>query len=275
MDHPSLVSTRRWLSARIAAAVLCAAALTALFDAACSGDHAPGPSAVPSAQSAVAGVQPPDSDGDGVVDSQDRCPTEAEDQRWSEVADGCPDGLDDLLALARKDIDAFWKQQLAAVRAPYTSPTDFVPYDGPVETPCGESVPENAFYCAADNELYYHHAFLQDQLDQVGDFGPVFILAHEWGHLVQADLDILADPRRFTIQNELQADCFAGVYTKSADDRQLLEEGDLDEAVRSLLAAGDPRGVPWFSPEAHGSPQQRVAAFATGFERGFQACLSI
>ena len=230
----------------------------------------------PAESATVAGQQPPaDSDNDGVPDAVDRCPGQKEDARWSQGTDGCPDGIDDLTALAATDINGFWQQEFSDQGVNYRSVQGFQGYTGVVQTGCGPSAPNNAFYCPADNSVYYDRSFLETQLQETGDYGPVFILAHEWGHSVQANLGILQDPRRFTIQNELQADCLAGVYTRSAQDRQLLEAGDLEEAIASLLNAGDPQGTPWYDPQAHGTSQQRIDAFQRGIGGGTQVCMGI
>src|SRR4030095_6843062 len=92
----------------------------------------------------------------------------------------------------------------------------------------------------------------------------VIIIAHEWGHLVQAQSGI-SRGRHLTIQMELQADCFAGSYTKHAEEAKELEPGDLEEAAVGLYSGGDPRGMPWFSPQAHGSSRQRINAFLDGY----------
>lgn len=222
--------------------------------------------------SAVAGVPAPDADGDGVTDAQDACPEQKEDQRWTAQSDGCPDTLADLMTLAEQDVDGFWQRTSAQLRAQYTPPAKVEGYTSAVETGCGEAVPQNAFYCSRDHSIYFDDGLMQTLLDEIGDYGPVFVLAHEWGHLVQAELGILQGAN-FTIQLELQADCFGGAYTRDAESRQVLEEGDLDEAVKGLIVAGDPRGVPWFAPGAHGTAEQRLDAFAAGYEGGVGACL--
>ena len=94
-----------------------------------------------------------------------------------------------------------------------------------------------------------------------------FILAHELGHHVQNQLGTL-DARLFTIQVELQADCFAGVWGRSIFEEGTLEEGDLGEAVEQLANFADLPGTPWDHPGAHGTESQRIDAFFTGYETG-------
>jgi predicted metalloprotease len=81
----------------------------------------------------------------------------------------------------------------------------------------------------------------------------------------------------YTIDNELQADCFAGAYSQYAQVksvRVLLEEGDIDEGATAIFLVGDPEGTPWFDENAHGTGQQRLAAFKHGLENGYEVCLS-
>ena len=97
------------------------------------------------------------------------------------------------------------------------------------------------------------------------------ITAHEWGHLVQTELGIMSASYR-SIDIELQADCFAGAWAKHADQAGELEAGDLQEGARALYNAGDPANVPWFSRQAHGTPQQREDSFNNGYAQGVQGC---
>jgi predicted metalloprotease len=214
-----------------------------------------------------------DFDGDGLNDRSDPCPADAEDLRWTRESDGCPDGLPELMAIAAPDISGFWERTFQEAREAYRGPSQVASYEDEAATGCGPAVANNAFYCPLDDGIYFHAPFMDAQLRQNGDFAPVFILAHEWGHLVQQRLGILGDASRFSVQIELQADCFAGVYSRDADTRNLLEEGDLDEAVVSLIQAGDPPQTPLTAPTAHGSAQQRVDSFLLGYSNGVEACL--
>ena len=180
--------------------------------------------------------------------------------------------LPQLIAYASGDIDIFWQQNFNSFRRRYTQPRMFHYYQ-PFMTPCGNALMNNAFYCSASNGIYYDYNFISRTYSNVGDFAAVSILAHEWGHLVQAQLGILRG-RYFSIQLELQADCFAGAYTKYAEATNKLEEGDLEEAGVGLFNSGDQRGTPWFNPQAHGKPMQRINAFLTGYNGGVGACFS-
>jgi predicted metalloprotease len=212
-----------------------------------------------------------DVDGDSAGDDTDRCPRSAENVNDVFDLDGCPDTMQTLLIFAAEHINAFWAESFRQSGIRYVPPLEFVAYNEPVETECGPAEPYNAFYCALSHSIYYHYDFLQEQLDTDGDFAPVTILAHEWGHLVQGNLGFL-QTRSFTIDIELQADCLAGAWAASAGEQGLLDPGDLDEGAVALFRAGDDQETPWFDPGAHGQPDQRVDAFATGLEGGAGAC---
>jgi predicted metalloprotease len=218
--------------------------------------------------------RPSDSDRDGVRDSRDDCDDEKEDEGvWgSDPNDGCPGTIEDLVELARADIDFFWQQQFENDSTLYEPPLNFTGYTTEIETDCGLATLDNAFYCSADHSIYYDLNVLARELESNGDFGPVLIIAHEWGHLVQSLLGILGSTELLTIQTELQADCLAGVWSADADQRGLLEEGDLEEGVITLFRVGDPRGTDFFDPQAHGQPAERIQAFQDGFDLGLDGC---
>ena len=218
--------------------------------------------------------KPSDKDRDGIRDSRDDCDEDKEDEGvWgSDPEDGCPATIADLIELAREDVDTFWAGQFAFENMDYEPPLEFTAYETEIETDCGQAVLNNAFYCGADHSIYYDVNFLAEELESGGDFGPVLIIAHEWGHLVQGLLGILDDDSLLTIQTELQADCLAGVWAADADARGLLEEGDFEEGITTLFRVGDPRETPFFDPDAHGTPGQRIDAFNDGWEAGLDAC---
>lgn len=235
----------------------------ATFAAACGDDD-----------SGDADSKPSDRDRDGIRDSRDDCDREKEDEGvWgSDPKDGCPATIEDLIELARSDVDAFWAVQFEAEDILYDPPINFEAYTTEIETECGRALLNNAFYCGADHSIYYDLNFFGDQLAKNGDFAPVLVIAHEWGHLVQSLLGIFDGDELLTIQTELQADCLAGVWAADADERGLMEEGDFDEGIIALFNVGDPRGTDFFDPAAHGRPDERIRAFNDGFEVGLDAC---
>lgn len=163
------------------------------------------------------------------------------------------------------EIDDFWATTFADAGVPYVSPENVI-VDRRLETDCGPIEPEpNAFYCPFDQTIYLVPQFLVDRESQVGDYAPIAILAHEWGHHVQALLGIQTAT---TKPMELQADCLLGVFTAYADDIGLLDYGDFLEALTSALDVGDPLGLPEDTPGAHGAPEERVKAVSRGFGGG-------
>ncbi len=172
------------------------------------------------------------------------------------------DELEQLISTARQDINRYWAGQVTN----YRPPADVVMVRAPADTDCGRVTEPNAFYCPPTNKIYWERGFFATEL-RIGDFAPVFILAHEWGHLVQRQLGFTRSADGLmSVQLELQADCLAGTYAADARRRNVVEPGDDDEAALSLRKAGDGFDLPWFDTEAHGSSGQRIDAFTWGFE---------
>jgi hypothetical protein len=184
-----------------------------------------------------------------------------------------PDPLD-------ANIDAFWADQFAAAGVSYQPPTGVVGMDGPEQTGCGSADPakEAAFYCVIDQTIYYSDSFKTLVVTNIGDFGWVIVIAHEWAHHIQHQLGIdLGDTPDQTsdatpLSIEQQADCLAGAYTEGADQSGWLDPGDLDEAIFMTEISGDPPGTAWNSPGAHGGGDARKAAFLEGYDGGIAAC---
>ncbi len=176
-----------------------------------------------------------------------------------------------LVKAATTDINSYWQQVFANAGATYVPPKQVVPYTTVISTACGPAVLNNAFYCAPSHSIYYDSNFLKAEAREFGDFAPVVIMAHEWGHLVQRDLGLLSD-RYFSVEIELQADCLAGVWSQHADSAGFRQEGSLDQGAEALFSAGN-ENIPWFAPQAHGTSDQRVNSFVDGFARGVDACI--
>jgi hypothetical protein len=129
--------------------------------------------------------------------------------------------------------------------------------------PCGPLIANNALYCPLDNTISWDIAFMNAQYAGFGDFAPAVVIAHEWGHRNQALAGLIGGSRT-TFQNEQHADCQAGIFAAVAEDRGLLQMGDVMEAFASLCAGGGTSG--WFDPTSHGSCGERVAAFQHGYD---------
>jgi predicted metalloprotease len=200
-------------------------------------------------------------------------PAVADTQEALQRAERFPDPLD-------ANIDAFWAGQFAAAGVSYHSPSGVVGMDQPRETGCGEADPskEAAFYCVVDQTIYYSDSFRALVDANIGDFGWVVVVAHEWGHHIQHELGLdLGDSQDQTSDAapssiEQQADCLAGAYTEGADQTGWLDPGDLDEAIVMTEISGDPPGTAWNSPGAHGSGDVRKASFLKGYQGGIAAC---
>jgi hypothetical protein len=146
------------------------------------------------------------------------------------------------------------------------------------------------FYCPADQKVYIDLSFYQDLKNRhgaPGDFAQAYVIAHEIGHHVQTLLGISekvhsarrrvsqVEGNRLSVMQELQADCFAGVWAHHANRaRQILEEGDIEEALGAASAIGDDRlqrkSRGYVTPDSftHGSSAQRVRWFKQGLKSG-------
>ena len=213
-----------------------------------------------------------DQDSDGVLDADDRCPSQAETANHWEDEDGCPDTTDELYQFARTDIEEYWLRTFATNNRSYTRAQIFRGYETTIETACGPGGPENgAFFCPLDRGIYYHVPFLDGFLE-VGEYAPHFVIAHEFGHHVQNQLGFNRSTH-LSIALELQADCFGGAYTGDAKARRILGDRDVEAAVVSLFRVRDRSGTPWFDPQAHGTAGQRIDFFNLGVEEGPLDCV--
>ncbi len=161
---------------------------------------------------------------------------------------------------------------------------------GSTPTACGTGQSAmGPFYCPLDQSVYFDIAFfkaLQERFKAPGDAAQAYVIAHEVGHHVQNQLGIMekvqamrqraseAQANQLSVRLELQADCFAGVWAHHANNRKLLEAGDVEEAMRAAAAVGDDniqrRTQGRIVPESftHGSSEQRMRWFMTGMKSG-------
>lgn len=186
-------------------------------------------------------------------------------------------------------IQDYWEQEFGKEDKTY-EPASLVVFDSPTSTGCGVGSPETGpFYCPPDKKVYIDLGFyqqLESQLGFDGDFAMAYVIAHEWGHHIQNLLGIneqvqqqtqgasQEEANQLSVKMELQADCFGGVWAKSAYDEGRLEKGDLDEALNAAAAVGDDRiqekTQGRIDPESftHGTAAQRQKWFDTGYESG-------
>lgn len=173
---------------------------------------------------------------------------------------------------ARTLTEEFWKQQFDRLGETYRPIADFVPYSGTSGPSCGGEppVPNNAFYCPAGHFIAYDQDWMEALWNEMGDGSVYLIIPHEFGHSIQNQL---GTGFGLNVQMELQADCYAGGTLSALVNSGALttEAGDEDELLLSLAAAGDPTDD-WLNPAAHGTAEQRQAAFAKGYRGGVGAC---
>jgi predicted metalloprotease len=182
-----------------------------------------------------------------------------------------------------------WGAIFSAAGRTYEQPS-LVLFSGAVKSACGfAQAAVGPFYCPGDSQVYIDLSFykdLQDRFGAPGDFAQAYVIAHEVGHHVQTLLGISernmaarqraseAEANALSVRQELQADCFAGIWAHSADRTQLLEPGDIEEGLNAAAAIGDDRlqkqSQGYVSPESftHGSSEQRVRWFKRGYEQG-------
>lgn len=237
---------------------------TAIFIGAC-GDGSTGPTSPP---------PNPDTDGDGIANVIDACPTTPETfNNWADD-DGCPDNSLQLYEGVRADVEIQWAAQFQASGFVYRPITGFTGYSSSATSPCGQLGPFNAFYCGLNEAVYYHRPFLDQMLTQTGDGAPAYVIAHEVGHHISWLLGWfqLLQMGQITLkQIELQADCYAGAWVSSVANRGFLESGDIEEVVVTAINGGDPL-QDWFNPNGHGTAAQRSSAVLLGLFQGAGAC---
>lgn len=194
-----------------------------------------------------------------------------------------------LMVFTLDDVQKTWAGIFAQQGRTYTR-AKLVIYRGQTSAGCGGVAQSSTgpFYCPQDQKVYIDLDFW-DQLRQMGgssaDFAQAYVLAHELGHHVQDLLGTMNKVQRLeqqepgernhlSVETELQADCYGGVWANSAQKRGIVDPGDVDAALSAVAAVGDDhiqkmsgRGV---SPESwtHGSSAQRQMWFKNGFESG-------
>lgn len=167
-------------------------------------------------------------------------------------------------------VNEFWRRYITARGGAYRPPNVTGSYFGASGPPCGgePTPPFNAFYCSAGDFIAWDDQLMAAGYDNIGDTWVYLIIAHEWGHAIQARLDQSA----VSVARELQADCLAGATLQGAVDDGLisLDPGDPEEVSETLTALAD--DYPWTDVTSHGDAGQRSSAFSSGVGRGVGAC---
>jgi uncharacterized protein len=188
------------------------------------------------------------------------------------------------------DTEDTWHTLFKQSGSNYREPK-LVLFRGAVQSACGHAqAAMGPFYCPGDHKVYIDLSFfddLQKRFRAPGDFAQAYVVAHEIGHHVQNLLGISdkvqaarqraskVDSNNLSVRLELQADCLAGIWAHHANrTRQILESGDIEEAMNAATAIGDDRlqmqSRGYVTPESfsHGTSAQRVRWFKRGLESG-------
>ncbi len=182
-----------------------------------------------------------------------------------------------------------WGKIFQASGETYQKPT-LVLFSGQVRSACGNATSASGpFYCPVDRKVYLDTDFfreLSQRFGASGDFAQAYVIAHEVGHHVQNLAGVLPEfnQRRqsmsesqanaLSVKVELQADCYAGIWGKSTQQKGILEAGDLEEALNAAHQIGDDtlqkKTQGYVVPDSfnHGTSAQRVEWFRRGFESG-------
>ena len=214
----------------------------------------------------------------------ERAPRSAEEEELAEF-----------VSFVLGDIEDTWQELFRQAGREYEEPK-LVLFSGAVNSACGfAQAAMGPFYCPADQKVYIDLAFYDEMRNRFrapGDFAQAYVIAHEVGHHVQNLLGVSDQVRRLqgradeveanqlSVRQELQADCLAGVWAHHAHRaRQVLEAGDVEEALDAASAIGDDRmqrqSRGYVTPDSftHGSSAQRVRWFKRGLQEGqLSAC---
>ncbi|USZ15033.1 neutral zinc metallopeptidase [Moraxella sp. FZFQ2102] len=210
----------------------------------------------------------------------------------------------EFVATVLADTEEVWTPIFNQLGKTYQAPT-LVLFSGAVQSACGSATSASGpFYCPADQKVYLDTGFFRDMRtqmdiggeqnnteltrnDQAGDFAQAYVIAHEVGHHVQTLLGISSQVRQaqaqastaaannLSVRQELQADCFAGLWARHNHERtQFLQQGDIEEALDAAEKIGDDylqhkaqgHAVP--DSFTHGTSAQRKQWFYRGFETG-------
>ena len=201
------------------------------------------------------------------------------------------DQLADFVSVVLADTEDTWNTLFPSeFGEAYPEPT-LVLFTGSVESACGfAQAAIGPFYCPADQKVYIDLSFYEDlrtRHQAPGDFAQAYVIAHEVGHHIQNVRGISGQVQRakqqvseveanqLSVRLELQADCLAGVWGHHAQKaRNILEQGDIEEALTAASAIGDDRlqqqAQGYVTPDSftHGTSEQRVQWFSTGIQTG-------
>ena len=198
--------------------------------------------------------------------------------------------MGEFVSVVLADTEDAWHGLFKGMNRSYKEPT-LVMFSGSVKSACGfAQAAMGPFYCPSDHKVYIDLSFYRDlklRHKAPGDFAQAYVIAHEVGHHVQTLLGIStkvhqakrkvskAEGNKLSVMQELQADCFAGVWANRTERaKRFIEQGDIEEALNAASAIGDDRlqkqSRGYVTPESftHGSSKQRMRWFRLGLEQG-------
>jgi predicted metalloprotease len=199
------------------------------------------------------------------------------------------DELADFVAVVIKETEDLWNAEFSAAGETYPEPS-VVLFTDQVQSGCGVADSRTGpFYCPVDSRVYIDLSFydeLHRQFGAPGDFAQAYVLAHEVGHHIQNVTGVLGefnqrrasmseeDANAYSVRIELQADCYAGIWAAYAGQENLLDQGDIEEALNAAEQIGDDRlqermqGFAVPKTFTHGTSAQRREWFDRGFTTG-------
>jgi predicted metalloprotease len=177
--------------------------------------------------------------------------------------------FEDFMSSVLQNVNRYWGRTFRAadLRRPRAKHR-FIRPGQRVRTRCGEAAnDQSAFYCPADDTIYFGESIGREIYDNIGDFGVAYALAHEYAHNVQQELGWFSSGQKLTTVApfELQADCMAGTWAFAVYQRGKIDDSDVNEAVNTAFAVGD---FDLTNPQHHGTPKERSRAWLLGYRSG-------
>jgi uncharacterized protein len=238
----------------------------------------------------------------GALDSSQMVANSGDSSRYDSCRTGADASTDDDCArvLVENSLRNYWGGALPEQSSTEFTPATMMTFTGAVDTGCGQATSAvGPFYCPPDQRIYLDTTFFADVLQQQlngpsGAFVEPYVIGHEYGHHIQNLLGTMSrvrtqqGPRSDAVRLELQADCYAGMWVRSATDTQDatgeplildLSEQDIKEAIAAASAVGDDKiqqqtqGQVTKETWTHGSAASRVKWFQVGYQQGsMDAC---
>jgi predicted metalloprotease len=186
-------------------------------------------------------------------------------------------GYRDLLVGSLAYLDQYWHDQVPQLGGDYSPPAILRSFWTRSQDPGCDGDPvglDNAEFCQPNNSISWDGSWLDDGFyDKVGDDAVTFVIAHEYGHLVQDRIGTFGTFEH-QIEEELNADCLAGAFFGDVNkDVAHLTKADERSLYDAIFDVADPRGLPWQNPQAHGTARQRDEALDIGLNNGPEKCI--